>query len=241
MRLDAATFLLQWSTGGLAFLWFTLRSNEISLGYSKLLRGTYGALAALAVAAGFYFDGVVIREIASAAVAVIAVATFAKKSSSTDAVAVAIGALGLVASVLASNSGGFVDLLRVLVGAAFLGAITDLMLLGHWYLVQPGMTRKLLNNLTNAVLVIWPLEIVVMLLPTGMISVLNGSIDDGWNGILGYFWLGCAALTGVLALLTRAALKERSYSAVMAATGLSYLAILTAFGTDLVARATLAL
>lgn len=241
MRLDAATFLLQWSTGGLAFLWFTLRSNEISLGYSKLLRGTYGALAALAVAAGFYFDGVVIREIASAAVAVIAVATFAKKSSSTDAVAVAIGALGLVASVLASNSGGFVDLLRVLVGAAFLGAITDLMLLGHWYLVQPGMTRKLLNNLTNAVLVIWPLEIVVMLLPTGMISVLNGSIDDGWNGILGYFWLGCAVLTGVLALLTRAALKERSYSAVMAATGLSYLAILTAFGTDLVARATLAL
>jgi hypothetical protein len=103
------------------------------------------------------------------------------------------------------------------------------------------MTRKLLNELTNAVLFIWPLEVVVMILPTGMISVLNGSIDDGWNGILGYFWLGCAVLTGVLAVFTRAALKERSYSAVMAATGLSYLAILTAFGTDLVARATLAL
>jgi hypothetical protein len=103
------------------------------------------------------------------------------------------------------------------------------------------MTRKLLNELTNAVLFIWPLEVVVMILPTGMISVLNGSIDDGWNGILGYFWLGCATLTGVLAVFTRAALKERNYSAVMAATGLSYLAILTAFGTDLVARATLAL
>jgi len=37
-----------------------------------------------------------------------------------------------------------------------------------------------------------------------------------------------------------AALKERAYSAVMAATGLLYLAILTAFGTDLVARAILA-
>ena len=37
----------------------------------------------------------------------------------------------------------------------------------------------------------------------------------------------------------RAALRERSYSAVMAATGLLYLAILTAFGTDLVARAVL--
>ena len=240
MRLDAATFLLQWSTGGLAFLWFTLRSKEISLGYSKLLRATYGVLAALGVAAGFYFDRVLIREVAGVAVAVVALATFARRESRTDLIAVAIGAIGLLGSVFA-NSGGVVDLLRVLVGAAFLGAVTDLMLLGHWYLVQPGMTRKLLNELTNAVLFIWPLEVVVMILPTGMISVLNGSIDDGWNGILGYFWLGCATLTGVLVVFTRAALKERSYSAVMAATGLSYLAILTAFGTDLVARATLAL
>ena len=240
MRLDAATFLLQWSTGGLAFLWFTLRSKEISLGYSKLLRATYGVLAALGVAAGFYFDRVLIREVAGVAVAVVALATFARRESRTDLIAVAIGAIGLLGSVVA-NSGGVVDLLRVLVGAAFLGAVTDLMLLGHWYLVQPGMTRKLLNELTNAVLFIWPLEVVVMILPTGMISVLNGSIDDGWNGILGYFWLGCATLTGVLVVFTRAALKERSYTAVMAATGLSYLAILTAFGTDLVARATLAL
>ena len=240
MRLDAATFLLQWSTGGLAFLWFTLRSKEISLGYSKLLRATYGVLAALGVAAGFYFDRVLIREVAGVAVAVVALATFARRESRTDLIAVAIGAIGLLGSVVA-NSGGVVDLLRVLVGAAFLGAVTDLMLLGHWYLVQPGMTRKLLNELTNAVLFIWPLEVVVMILPTGMISVLNGSIDDGWNGILGYFWLGCATLTGVLVVFTRAALKERSYSAVMAATGLSYLAILTAFGTDLIARATLAI
>ena len=240
MRLDAATFLLQWSVGGLAFLWFTLRTKEISLGYSKLLRATYGVLAVLGVATGFYFDRVLIREVAGVAVAGIAFATFARRESRTDLFAVAIGAVGLIGSVVA-NSGGVVDLLRVLVGAAFLGAVTDLMLLGHWYLVQPGMTRKLLNELTNAVLFIWPLEVVVMILPTGMISVLNGSIDDGWNGILGYFWLGCAVLTGVLAFFTRAALKERSYSAVMAATGLSYLAILTAFGTDLVARATLAL
>ena len=241
MRLDAATFLLQWATGGIAFLWFTLRSQEISSGYSKLLRGVFGSLAIFAVAAGFFFDKVLIREIASIAVVLIAFATIAKKSSKFDLVAVAIGAVGLVASVVANNNANLVDLLRVLVGAAFLGAVTDLMLLGHWYLVQPGMTRKLLNELTNMLLIIWPLEIFVMILPTGMISVLNGTVDDGWNGILGYFWVGCAALTGVLAWFTRAALKERSYSAVMAATGLSYLAILTAFGTDLVARAILAL
>ena len=47
-------------------------------------------------------------------------------------------------------------------------------------------------------------------------------------------------MTIVLVFVTRAALKEKQYSAVMAATGLLYLAILTGFGMDLVARATLA-
>ena len=78
-----------------------------------------------------------------------------------------------------------------------------------------------------------------MLVPTGMISVFTGSVDDGWGGTLGWFWAACAITTFVLCIVTRKALEERSYSAVMAATGLLYLAILTAFGTDLVARAVL--
>ena len=87
---------------------------------------------------------------------------------------------------------------------------------------------------------LWPLEVAALLLPTGMLQVLSGSVDDGYSGLLGWFWVACAVTTLVLCLLTRAALRERSYSAVMAATGLLYLAILTAFGTDLVARAVLA-
>jgi hypothetical protein len=73
-----------------------------------------------------------------------------------------------------------------------------------------------------------------------MISVIDGTIDDGFNGIMGWVWVACAVTTIALVVVTRAALKERQYSAVMAATGLLYLAILTAFGTDLVARALLA-
>ncbi|MFT6549194.1 MAG: hypothetical protein ACJA0A_000329, partial [Acidimicrobiales bacterium] len=67
-----------------------------------------------------------------------------------------------------------------------------------------------------------------------------GSIPDGYNGLLGWFWVACTVSTLLLVLMTRAALRERQYSAVMAATGLLYLAILTAFGMDLVARAALA-
>ncbi len=129
--------------------------------------------------------------------------------------------------------------MRTLAGAAFLGAVTDAMLLGHWYLVQPGLPRRLLNEIVTAVAWVWPIEVIALLLPTGMLSVLSGSVDDGWGGMLGWIWVACAVTTIVLVFVTRAALREREYSAVMAATGLLYLAILTGFGTDLIARAVL--
>lgn len=160
-----------------------------------------------------------------------------------DLVPVIVGVVGLIAAGIdAAPDGGFdtaVALLRTLVGAAFLGAVTDAMLLGHWYLVQPGLPRRLLNEIVTALGWTWPAEIAVMLLPTGMFSVWSGAVDDGWGGTLGWFWGACAVTTIVLVFVTKAALREREYSAVMAATGLLYLAILTAFGTDLVARAVL--
>lgn len=160
-----------------------------------------------------------------------------------DLVAPALGVIGLVAAGWASASTGPARVLgvaRVLAGAAFLGAVTDAMLLGHWYLTQPGLPRRLLNELVRWLGYVWPFEVALLLVPTGMFSVFSGRIDDGYGGMLGWFWIACAVTTIALVYVTRAALKERAYSAVMAATGLLYLAILTAFGTDLVARAVLA-
>jgi hypothetical protein len=157
-----------------------------------------------------------------------------------DLLGPALAIPGLAAAAVDAGGHTFVSLLRIFAGAAFLGAVTDAMLLGHWYLVQPGLPRRHLNDLVRALAFVWPVEVVSMLLPLGMFSVFSGSVDDGWHGQLGWFWAACAVTTIVLVFVTRAALKERYYSAVMAATGLLYLAILTAFGTDLVARAVLA-
>jgi hypothetical protein len=159
--------------------------------------------------------------------------------SRLDLIAPFVGAVGLL--VAAQFSGGPIVLAaaRLLVGAAFLGCVTDAMLLGHWYLVQPGLPRDTVKQLVRATAVIWPVEVAVMLWPTGMVQVLNGTVDDGWKGILGWTWIACAIATIALVGLTWAALRERAYSAVMAATGLLYLAILTGFGTDLLARAVL--
>jgi uncharacterized membrane protein YhdT len=151
-----------------------------------------------------------------------------------------LGVVALVAGGINAGDPAWLSVARVLIGALFLGAISDAMLLGHWYLVQPGLARGPLIELVWWSGLLWPFELAVLLWPTGMVSVLNGAIADGYNGMLGWFWVACTAFTIVLIVLTRMALKERQYSAVMAATGLLYLAILTAFGMDLVARATLA-
>lgn len=157
-----------------------------------------------------------------------------------DLIPVGVGLIGLVSAGIDAGGNAALAVARTVIGAVFLGSVTDAMLLGHWYLVQPGLPRRLLNELVACLGWIWPAEVAVMLIPTGMVTVLNGGIDDGWGGILGWFWVACAITTIALVFVTRAALKERAYSAVMAATGLLYLAILTAFGTDLVARAVLA-
>lgn len=290
IRLDAATVLLQWSTGGMAFCWVTTRHRLAGLGYGWLLRGIYLALAAGALVVGLRYGPIPVREVASLLTAAacglaLAVSVIRKSAGVSganaeherrtarvaamtgisrdpspqqlavaegarefppvlDLVPVVFGAVGLIAAALDAAPGGgahaFVAILRTLVGAAFLGCVTDAMLLGHWYLVQPGLPRRLLNELVTLLGWIWPIEVAVLLLPTGMLSVWSGAVDDGWNGTLGWFWGACAITTIVLVVVTRAALKERQYAAVMAATGLLYLAILTAFGTDLVARAVLA-
>ena len=160
-----------------------------------------------------------------------------------DLVAPIIGVVGVVAAAVAAadtpDGQVWLAIARFVVGAAFLGAVTDAMLLGHWYLVQPGMPRGPLLELVRWTGWLWVPEVVLLLIPVGMVSALNGTIDDGYNGLLSWFWAMSVVTTIGLVIVTRLALKERSYSAVMAATGLLYLAILTAFGIDLVARALL--
>ncbi len=156
-----------------------------------------------------------------------------------DLMAPVVGLVALVAAGVDAGGPLGLSLARTLVGAVFLGAVSDAMLLGHWYLVQPGLARGPLVELVRWTGMAWPFELAVLLWPTGMVSVLNGTIDDGYNGLLGWFWAACVVSTIALVVLAWAALRERQYSAVMAATGLLYLAILTAFGMDLVARAVL--
>jgi hypothetical protein len=288
MRLDAATVLLQWATGGLFFLWVTTRRREVGLGYGWLLRGVFlvmaaGAAAVLAAGnrggAGVAVStagaiGTVLAAAVALAISIARrragvsarrtrraeraeqVAAMAGRAApaagptpgedtpefppALDLVAAAAGLLGLLGAAAAVGGPYGLSAVRLVVGALFFGALTDAMLLGHWYLVQPGLARGPIKQMVVLAAIVWPFEIAAYLWPVGMAQVLDGTIDDGFNGLLGWTWLVCAATTIALLVVTWLALRERYYSAVMAATGLLYLAILTGFGADLIARAVLA-
>ena len=250
--------------GGLAFLWVTSRRAVFSVGYRWLLYGVWGSLAGLAAGVGFAGDTVLVRDAAGVAVvcAAIAVAGIsvrdtlrerrtksletggkqarrdgskkadAKPSSGKllDIWAPLFGLVGLVAAGFEAEGSVALAVLRVIVGALFLGAVTDTMLLGHWYLVQPGMSRAPLIELIAWAGVLCLADAAVWLLPAGLLSA-------GSDGLLVWFWLVCAVATAGLLATTRLALREPRYSAVMAATGLSYLAVMTAIAMELVAGA----
>ena len=131
----------------------------------------------------------------------------------------------------------WLEVLRSISGAALLGGVTTAMLLGHWYLVQPGLSRKPIADMCMAVLVALTVNTLLWFTKPSMFSVFTGSISDGWGGTLGYMWAGSVVTTFVLMVAASKALKEKSYSAVMATTGLLYLAILVANGVELIPRA----
>src|SRR5438093_1515962 len=71
-RLDAATVLLQWSVGGLFFLWVTTRRRLVGIGYSWLLRSVFLVMALGAVAAGRIGEGSALRDATAVASALAA-------------------------------------------------------------------------------------------------------------------------------------------------------------------------
>ena len=252
MAFDLATLLLQWAAGGLLFCWVTTRRREVGLGYGWLLRIVFGTLALGALVAGLgdAGAGAAVRN-AGSAVVVLAAGTalavsFRNRARGLDGfdprldlVAPVVGLASLAGAASFVGGGYALSLGRLLVGAVFLGAVSDAMLLGHWYLVQPGLRRDPIRELVAVVGVIWPFEVALWLIPPGMLSVFDGSVDDGYGGLIGWMWVLACLTTVGLVVATWKALQEPSYSAVMAATGLMYLAILTGFGMDLLPRALL--
>jgi hypothetical protein len=109
-----------------------------------------------------------------------------------------------------------------------LGGVSGEMALGHWYLVDPRLPRRALRDLAVAGIAGLAAEASLMVY-----------LDVGFSGgSLGYWVLVVTSVVLMVAVI--AAIRYPAYSGVMAATGLSYLALLTTLGAVFVGRAIVA-
>ncbi|MGH8928620.1 MAG: hypothetical protein ACRDWH_09740 [Acidimicrobiia bacterium] len=115
--------------------------------------------------------------------------------------------------------------LVAMVGAVALGAVTSEMLLGHWYLVDPKLPRRPLRVLALA-------GILGVALDTVVVQVLAVESPP----ILAAVLIGLGVTSVILMIGVWFALRVRAYTGVMAATGLSYLAMLTSLGAVVLGR-----
>ncbi len=116
--------------------------------------------------------------------------------------------------------------LLTVTGTLALGGVTTEMLLGHWYLVDPRLPR-------------WALKRLVVigasaLLIDGLVLGLSAPVGEATAVTIVFAVLSAVSLLLMIAVWF--ALREPAYSAVMAATGLSYLALLTSLAATAIGR-----
>jgi hypothetical protein len=123
--------------------------------------------------------------------------------------------------------------LQLLTGYALLGTVTSGMMLGHWYLNQPGLKPWALARISTAAL--WS---TIASAASGLAAVAKLSSAETEGAVLGIpgfgesfgrpffvIWLVLVVFTGVI---VRAALKCVNLRSIQSATGLYYVALLTA-------------
>ncbi len=142
----------------------------------------------------------------------------------------------IAAAVLAAGGGALIaagalegGTASALAGTLFLGGVTGEMMFGHWYLVDPTLPRWALRRLAAAGLGGAAVDAVV-------VSALGALPWAGGDAVLGLGYVALAVASALLMVGVWFALGEPGYSGVMAATGLSYLAVLTSLGAAVVGR-----
>ena len=102
-------------------------------------------------------------------------------------------------------------------------SILSLMLIGHWFLVDPTIDRYGMKQIARYGIVASSIEMLLQIF-----SLSNGTSTVSYP--YSYVVIGLLLATGVLAAAANSSLNEKGYSGVMAATGLSYLSFLTSIG-----------
>lgn len=206
--------LLAWSAGLALSVAFVSLSQIVGPGYTWLAGGVALVIALPAAFAEAAWWG-------RAGTLLVGLALLWARNRPFAGLLLAAGGVALV--VEGSLLGGVIPTVSA---ALALGGVTGEMALGHWYLVDPRMPR-------------WALRSLGVVAIAGLVAdtaVLRFGIGFPSGGGQWAFWL-LVTTSVVLMVAVLGALRQPAYAGVMAATGLSYLAVLTTLGAVFLGRA----
>jgi hypothetical protein len=245
-----ALVLAEAVAGASALLWLTPLWNEVKRGFFTLVGSI---LVVLAIATWFSVGAAVVgrfpnEEILRMGTAVAGATTIAWTLMMLVRQRTAARVIGLLSVLAWVNElfwmGGAgrqsfpLALFQLAAGAALLGATTDGLLLGHWYLTDRRLTRGPIDRTTTILLAAVAVAAVAVVSAgfTGVASstAINPLLTAG--ALAPWIALGMIAATALIAILVKAALRGERPSAVQSATGFYYLAVVTAFTAEVAVK-----
>ena len=248
-----ALVLVEWTAGWIGAAAWTQSWGVIRRGHFRITAWLTLVLAVLALLA----NGEAVNEVpapGSQPAFVVALAAgsllyLAVQYSRTEVPAVVAGgvtaAIGVVALLLAAelvrNWPWWLAGLELVSGMLLLGAVWNGMMLGHWYLNQPGLNPRALGRLTELGLA--GVAASAVLGVTAASELANASTEGAVLGLPGFgesfslafyvVWIALLGLTGAVVWAARRCVSLRS---IQSATGLLYVAVLSAGVSEFLVR-----
>ncbi len=248
-----ALVLIEWAAGWTAIAAWSQSWKVVRRGHFRITGWVVATIALLAAfanrAAVAELTDVRVQPAFVIALAVLTVAYAAAQYVRGDLAGViagslagAVGALALALS--ARHIEGWPDLVAaaaLVSGALLLGAVTNGMMLGHWYLNQPGLKTWALGRLTDLCLAGVALSAVIGIVSYGELTAASteGAVlgipgfGESFSFVFFFVWLSMLGLTGAVAWAARRCVQIRS---IQSATGLLYVAILSAGVAEFMVR-----
>lgn len=249
----AAIVLLTWSVGLVAGATWAQSWKVVKRGHFRIVAWCAVSLAVLAIFASISategVEGGSVQRMTAVFFVGSAVTYLVAQYRAADEAATIVGVVSSVIGVLSLvvTAGLLTEWSLVLStaglisGAALLGAVTNGMLLGHWYLNQPGLKPWALSRLTVACLWVTILSGVIGALGAG--KLIGAPTEGAALGLPGFgqnfgpafffIWVGLVLFTAGVIYMVKRCIDIRS---IQSATGLYYVAILTAGVAEFLVR-----
>jgi hypothetical protein len=247
----AALVLLECTVGAVAAAAWTQSWAIVRRGHFRIVAWSALLAAALATAAGAtsFPPGAGSARALLFATAAAAVAYLVVQYARTDVPGAVTGSAGglvgsgalVAAAALVAGWPQWLAALELLAGAALVGAVLNAMLLGHWYLNQPGLRPWALGRLSTLSLAASVAAALVGLAGAGRLARASteGAVlglpgfGRSFGGVFFAAWLALVGFTAIVVWMARRCVRMRS---IQSATGLFYVALLTAATSEFLVR-----